>query len=363
MKKQATLITIVFLLVALVLTSLTAEAAENEIDYSISADLPENQRAGNSTYFDLLVSPGQEQELTVNIFNSSDKEQIFLLEANTATTNNNGIIDYTQPDAKQDLDETLSFYFSDLITHDKTITVPPNSNKKASFKLKVPKQPFKGMLLGGLHIKQEAPELVEGQINNTYSYVLGVVLRENEEQVKPQLKLKEITPDLKNYRPHVAATLQNTQPINIQDLDIKAVIREKGSSEPLRKSEKQGISMAPNSNFDYSISWEDQPLNPGMYELELTAEDQDSNRWHFKKEFTISEEKAGTLNQSALGLNSSEKDQNPLYFWLALFLIVSAASIYFWRRQRAIRLEQEFLKQQRKKVKKTRKKKSSVEKV
>lgn len=330
----------------------TAKASENSVDYSISANLPENQREGNSTYFDLLVTPGQEQELTVNIFNSSDEEQTFILEANTAVTNNNGIIDYTRPDKEQEKDSTLRHAFSELITHDETIAVGPNTNKIAVFKLKVPEEPFEGMILGGFHVRQETPEKTEGQINNTYSYALGVVLREKEDAVTPELKLTGITPSLKNYRPQVSINLQNTQPVNIKELNINAVIRKKGQREALKTAEKKGISMAPNSNFDYAVLWEDQALESGDYELELNAADQAGNEWTFNEVFTITKENAEEVNKSALGLTSTDNnDDRFLYLIIGLVAVLLVLVVYFIHRQRVLVLQQEALRKQKKQKK------------
>lgn len=35
--------------------------------------------------------------------------------------------------------------------------------------------------------------------------------------------------------------------------------------------------MAPNSNFDYAISWDNKALEPGTYRLEMKATDGDRN--------------------------------------------------------------------------------------
>lgn len=350
----------IFSLVWLFGYAYTGNASENNVDYSISANLPENQREGNSTYFDLIVTPGQEQELTVNIFNSSDKEQTFILEANTAITNSNGIIDYTRPDKEQERDSTLNHAFSDLVAHDETITVGPNSNALAVFKVTVPKESFKGMILGGFHVRQETPERTDGQINNTYSYALGVVLREQEENITPELKLTGITPDLKNYRPQMSVNLQNTQPINIKELDIKATVRKKGQEEVLKTAEKQGLSMAPNSNFDYAISWEDQALEAGEYELILSAADQDGNKWEFKESFTVTKDNAEEVNKSALGLTSNNvKDDRFLYLLLGIVAVLAVLVFYFIRRQRALVLQQEQLRKQKKRKKRPKSKRST----
>lgn len=44
--------------------------------------------------------------------------------------------------------------------------------------------------------------------------------------------------------------------------------------------------MAPNSNFDYAISWENKAFDPGMYRVEVKATDGDQ-KWEWTKKFTI----------------------------------------------------------------------------
>lgn len=59
--------------------------------------------------------------------------------------------------------------------------------------------------------------------------------------------------------------------------------------------------MAPNSNFDFPISWDNQSLEPGTYTLDMTAKSGE-NQWTFEEDFTISAKESKTLNTDAVEL-------------------------------------------------------------
>ena len=63
--------------------------------------------------------------------------------------------------------------------------------------------------------------------------------------------------------------------------------------------QKENLRMAPNSNFDYAISWENKAFDPGTYRVEIKATDGDQ-KWEWKKNFTIEGKTADKLNDSAV---------------------------------------------------------------
>ncbi len=79
-------------------------ANTEEADFTVQAVLPENQVNQNVSYFDLLMEPGDKQTLEVVLTNKTDKPVDVQVEAITASTNRNGIIDYSTPNIS---DETM----------------------------------------------------------------------------------------------------------------------------------------------------------------------------------------------------------------------------------------------------------------
>ncbi|MDT2191624.1 DUF3324 domain-containing protein [Paenibacillus larvae] len=59
--------------------------------------------------------------------------------------------------------------------------------------------------------------------------------------------------------------------------------------------------MAPNSNFDFPINWENEPLKPGTYRLKMKAV-AGYEKWEWDQTFTIGED-AEVLNNMAVQTN------------------------------------------------------------
>lgn len=314
--KKLHLLTVVLLIGSLI--SPIIGQAEGSMAYSAKANIPENQINKTLTYFDLKMEPGQEQEITLTVSNSSDKETTIILSPNIATTNQNGVIDYSQNKVK--LDSTLKIPLSSIISKKQEVTLAPNETKQVPFTLKMPDKPFEGHLLGGFYVtkKEEADASKEAeknvQIKNNYSYVIGIQLREALTEVKPQLKMNQIKPTLLNYRTAVTVNLQNTKATLIKEFDVHAKIRKKGNATVLHEITKTDMSMAPNSNFDFPINWNNQSLEPGTYTLEMTAKSGD-NQWEFEEEFKISANESKTLNKDAVELEKSTPN------WLMISLL------------------------------------------
>ncbi|MGX7418662.1 DUF916 and DUF3324 domain-containing protein [Carnobacterium gallinarum] len=292
---------------------LTTEIKAEEVNYSVRAIIPENQQDKSKSYFDLRMKPGEKQEITLALDNSSDKETVLEIKANSAITNQNGVIDYKG--TKKKSDSTLPFNFSEIISGETKVTLQPKETRNVTYEITMPEKSFDGMALGGLYVKKldNGPEDEEAQknvqIKNVFSYVIPVAVKETNKKIEPELKLNEINPNLENYRTVVTANLQNSKPKLESNLSVKAEVTKKGSSTVLHKAEKNSMSMAPNSNFDFPISWDNQKLEAGKYTLKLDVSTSDGN-WNFIKDFEIKLAESNKLNKAAVEL----EEDNSLAF-------------------------------------------------
>ncbi|WP_270997629.1 DUF916 and DUF3324 domain-containing protein [Listeria seeligeri] len=311
-----------------------AKASENN-SFSVKAILPENQ-ASSVTYFDLQMSPKQKQTIKVELTNQSDEEITIECLANTAVTNDMGYVDYSIPNTKPD--KTLKYPFAEIVTEGANeITLKPNETKDWAATIQMPADKYDGIILGGLHFQEKKDEDAKKkseekdvQIKNEYAYVIGVKLTETPTVVKPELALNSIKPTTKNYRNVVEFNLQNTKATLVGGLSVDAKIYKKGNKEVLRESKRTDLSMAPNSNFDYNVDWENQALKPGKYQLHLVAKTADDT-WEWTKDFTISSDDAKKANDTALGL---EKDYTWLYIagGILLLLLIITTTYFIGRR-------------------------------
>lgn len=93
----------------------------------------------------------------------------------------------------------------------------------------------------------------------------------------------------------------------------------------LHEAKRTELSMAPNSNFNYSVDWENQELKPGKYKLHLVAKNKD-DKWEWTKDFTISSDEAKKANDKALGL---EKDYTWLYITGGILLLLILITVTY----------------------------------
>lgn len=367
MRKFVLLVTL-FLMGVLLYPSLGH--AEKSMGFSVKANIPENQIDKTLTYFDLKMEPNQKQEITLTVSNSGEEKATIIISPNIAMTNQNGVIDYSKGKGK--IDSSLKNPITSIISKEQEVTLEPKETKEVPFTLKMPAEKFDGVILGGFYIsKKEDGEISKEkekdvQIKNKYSYVIGLQLRENTNEVKPVVKLNHIKPALLNYRTSVTANLQNTKATIIRDLTINAKVMKKGSSKILHETSKKNLSMAPNSNFDFPINWDNKSLDPGTYTLNMLAQS-GSDKWEFTKDFKISSKESGNLNKEAVELEKSEPNWFLIIGLVAgsvvLLILVIIFFIYRYQKKKAAEKRALLMRQRkRKKNKELQKRKNSVEK-
>lgn len=327
---------VLFLLSAAMIFSLcnptSVQASSNIVDFSVQAKIPENQIDKTKSYFDLKLDPGQLQVVEIEVFNNNrTKIETFIADVTFATTNDNGLIDYS-PKSFKKADQSLKFPIVDLVNEPhKEINIPPGKSKTVTFTFKMPNQKFNGVLLGAIHFKKKIDKTKTKkssetiQINNQYAYVIGVKLTETMKKVNPELHLIKIKPKLVNYHTAITANIQNSEPTIVQGMKIDAKIFKDGSNKILYSSNKTGLSMAPNSNFDYAIDLKNNQIQPGIYRLKMKAIIGEQI-WVWDEVFKIGNE-AKELNDKAV-----EVKQN--YFWLyfsvGIFLTLVLSIIIFY---------------------------------
>lgn len=286
--------------------------------YSVKANIPENQIDKTKTYFDLKMTPGQKQEISLTLHNSGEKETTIFITPNNATTNENGVIDYSND--KEKIDSSLKIPLTSIISGKQEVKLNPGETKEVPFTLQMPENEYNGDILGGFYIQKKSDSEDAGkeesvQIKNQYSYVIGIRLHQNDTPITPKIKMNQVKPTLQNYRTAIAANLQNTEPTIIKNLDIKASVTKQNSTTVLHETNKKDLSMAPNSNFNYPISWDNDSLEPGKYTVHIKAKSGDKD-WVFDKNFEIKPEVSKKLNKEAVDIVKPEPN------WILIISII-----------------------------------------
>ena len=286
-------------------------SADSSVGFSITPILPENQQ-NDSSFFDLLVYPGQVQDLVVLVHNESSDDIVVLVEAVTASTNRNGDVDYTSKQAT--MDETLQISLEDIITIPQThYTIPANSDIPVSVRLNTPDQPFDGIILGSVRVLKEVTEeerAAAGMIVNQFAYVTAVRLAQssNASGIQPDFALGDVTAELVNHRASIVAQIRNPQPRLSSGASVTSTIYSKGSDNPIFEYNMQSVSFAPNSIFNLSfVDREGYGIEAGEYTAKISVEFR-GETWDFEKDFVITAQEAAVVNENAV---NQQAQQNP----------------------------------------------------
>ncbi|MEW4402271.1 DUF916 and DUF3324 domain-containing protein [Enterococcus sp. AN402] len=320
------IIYIFYIICVCILTTIPCTANAADMSYSVKANLPENQRNKEHTYFDLLMEPKQQQTISITFENQSDDPIELEVNWNSAQTNDNGVIEYKGTTERKD--NSLEYEVKELITGEHSIKLDSKEKREVPYIITMPEKKFDGILLGGFHIhkkNKDSSNKQKVQIKNDYSYVIGLQLRETEKQVTPELKLNTVEPGLNNYRTTLFANLQNTTATMITDMTVTAEVHKEKGSEVLHKTVKNNQSMAPNSNYNFPIFWDNQSFQPGKYILKLNAVDKVGHKWSFNKDFEI-KDNAKKYNKEAVEINE-RVNKNDYIIYTLIFILTLAIGI------------------------------------
>ena len=207
----------------------------------------------------------------------------------------------------------------------------------------MPNERFDGVLAGGITFQEIQTEKDQTEtkdqslsIENEYTYIIALLMRQTLNEVAPNLTLHEVKPDQINARNVILANVQNDQKTYINQVVIETKITKKGHSKVLYREEKEALQIAPNTNFSFPTALNGQPLTPGEYHLTMTVLGNENengkfsrkngnttinytNQWVFEKDFTIDGKVAKELNTTDVTI---KKDNNWIYILVAsLFLL------------------------------------------
>lgn len=290
-----------------------AEHTEQSNSFSISPLNPDTNEP-QSGYYNLKVKPSEKKKIKVRIFNSAKEEIEVNVEANDATTNDNGVISYSN---EGEIDSTLKIPFSSIATlQQKRVKVPKEGSVDVEIGIEMPKEEYEGEILGGIRVsgvsKSKEATKDTPAVKANIAYSVAVLLTEKTDTMEPIMNLLDVKKENKNYRNYINAQLQNSAPRVIKDLEVHAKVYAKDSSDILYEAKKSGMQMAPNSNFKFGVNLENSVVKAGNYTMEISGK-ADGLPFSFKQDFNISKEEAKSLNENTVYVTGNSPDNTWVY--------------------------------------------------
>lgn len=322
---------LLFALLLVVLSPSAAFAATGDttdgVSFYVSAHIPSNQIDTSLSYFDLKMQTSDTQTLAVSIVNTGTEEITVEVSAISASTNQNGLIDYRTPDIR---DESLTYPFSELASvHRSEITIAANSTEIAYIDLEMPALSYDGVILGGIVIAQKDEELTDestestSAVLNNYAYVLGVKLTETDTVVEPTFALLDVAAEAVDYRPAMVHYLRNEQAVIVKNMNASMTLRALDANEALYENEWV-IDMAPNSVIHLPAFLESGELQAGEYLSQITLE-HEGNVTVLEYRFTVENNTVNVVNDLII----EESSSIPLWAWIIIALLIIIVLLIF----------------------------------
>lgn len=251
------------------MVALTLPVGALDAGISVEPVLPGNQADPAKGYFDLIVQPGDEQELVLVVSNHSAFDVDVAVEAITASTGEDGLINYTaQP---QLTEQTLQYGFAQLAEVPvERLSIPAGGSEQVSVVVHMPDEPLEGAVLGAIHIMQETA-VEEGSLSHQFAYAIAVKLSDGGELPAPVFELGDVFFSPQEGRAAITTHIRNTAPAVVKEASIRATLYDMdGDTHILRTAED--IEMAPNSIFPMLVvDTLGAGLDPGDYRMEVVV--------------------------------------------------------------------------------------------
>lgn len=299
---------------------------DNANAYTVTPVFGATQNNKTSNFFDMTLTPKQKDTFKLTITNTTPNPQKFKVQVNTATTNSNGIVDYTKSSFEKD--PSMSLVLSDLISPNrKDISVPGKQSQTIDFQITMPEKLFSGILLGGVTIRpvEIAGDQSKGGIQNVYMHTIAIRVNETAETIPAKLESGSVKIGQINRHNTVSMEIKNPQWKLLSKVEGDFFVKEKGTNKTIIHEKKNNLSFAPNTRFDLPILLKDS-FKPGHYTYTIKLKNHEGN-WTFSKDFTINKKQADQYNKRSV--DHKAKNLHWLKYLMAFLILVILGTVCY----------------------------------
>ncbi|WP_179393946.1 DUF916 and DUF3324 domain-containing protein [Lacticaseibacillus absianus] len=287
--------------------------------FTVTPQLPANQLDRAAGFFDLRVTPGVAQPLTVVVANRTATAKRLQAQVVTAYTQVNGVVSYA-PGAPRD--DSAQVRLSEIASKPVTFTLAAHQARPVTMTVVPPASGFTGQVLGALIVQDRSTYAAGGSaagfgVRNQFTLAVAVQLQVSLTKVAPHLRLGPVRLGTQATRPAVLAQVQNDRPRLFGQLALTATITPTSGGPAVARRQVHDYAMAPNSHFDFAV-WPAQDLAPGRYWFTLTATAGQAT-WRFRRAFTVGQ----TLSSQAQAAGRQR-------LWAAGWLAVLTLALVLW---------------------------------
>lgn len=289
--------------------------------FEVTVHPPASQSNPEVSYLDLELPPQANETVTISIKNASDQPLNVKPSFNRAATNNLGVIEYSGKRAETL--ENVPVNIKELVTFDEAvIELAPQEERNVTAEITMPAEEFSGVLAGGFYFEQVPEGEIQGGVRNIYSRETAVLIRNDQTPVEPELEIVSAKPMQENGRNMIELTIDNPQAAYVHNLKIEHNVE--AGDEDFLTGEKEGMSVAPTSQFKYIMPLDGKEFKNGQHTVNITATAGDKT-WTGSPTFMIERQEASALNEQDVTI---ERQSFP--WWMLLiagFILVQTIII------------------------------------
>ena len=286
-------------------------------DYDITASIPATQiNKNNLSAIDLKLAPGQEEHVTFYITNTTKKSIDLQLTGGTATTRDNGIINYVT--GSQNVTGQVPYKVGDYITIQNTVTVPAAGETSVAGTIKMPDHAIQGQLVGGV-------SFVRTTSANTASEI-PVILQNDTTPVSADVKIGRAALTQLTSARVIGVKLTNNANQLVNDATVATKVQDNNGKTVFEKTSHR-VDMAPKSTFNFEIKDKVKSIKPGKYTVKVQVKTADMTKTATKT-LTVTAAQVAELTGSAVAGNDWQQPRNwwklavgPIIVFLAVFLL------------------------------------------
>ena len=271
--------------------------------------------------FQIIGDSNSERTLEISLSNFGIRRLHLEVVPTNATTSMDGKIVYTD-DVKAG-QYGLKYAFSDMVKPQK-VTLAPNKTKDLKFKVKLPSEKVKGLVLGGFSIRSR-----DSAVHGTAD--VPVWLTDDNKPVGGILSLHNLSLDVINKKPHIIVNLQNKEPGMMKNVIVHVTVKRKSWLDRFNLGPKTMSAdltypkVAPNSRIPVDFDQNTTPIQAGKYVVKGAARSGKAT-WTFHKTYTITQDQANDINKRCKGLIYNKTTT----YILIVCVLVSLIFLIFW---------------------------------
>lgn len=290
--------------------------------YAINTVLPDNQINQNLKYWDLSLTPKQEETLRLQVVNLGSEKITVTVYANNAVTNNSAVIDYAHTTPTIYPKNAQSFVAMIKGPRKQTVTLDPSATKEVDFKIQAPAKAFDGMILGGLYTKADVTT-TKTAIHQWVAYQRSVVLRGKKiDTLRPHLTFGQVVPIVQAAELALRLPTTNKPPMYAQAVTSDLTVTRRSDGKRMAQTSNESQEIAPSSKFNWELPIKKLPA--GDYQMRLVVAANNLPRQTVVRNFTIEGSQVRALEDY-----TSPKRRNMLII-IILVVMVALLALGSW---------------------------------